>query len=576
MSLLDWAIKGRGTVRVVVTSAVLALGLVLVVWVGNRATRRELLTLLRGQAVSLRQTVAAAARSNFEGGKQAASELEASLLDSARLMAQLDERGILDEKFLDETANRSGLFRVSVYGPDRTPELSSDSGGPRRGFGPGFSRGYGGGLLDRLMDDEDTEEVTDIHVSRWGDWRGFAAVRRSGGGAIVLNVDASAIESLRGQTSLDALLADVVESANEVAYVIFEQGGLRITQGDAPEEPSDETPYIELVEGRTEDLLQRELEINGEPVLEFSGPILMDETTEASLRLGMYLDGLRQAEQRMLWQLALSLGASLALAGLGVGTVWLQRKYSVLSERHELAREALRRRDRLAAMGELSSTVAHEIRNPLNAIAMSAKRLRREFMDLAKVQDEDHLEADELLGVLEAETQRINQRVQQFLDFARPPRLAPRRIDLGELVREVVEGSRAMAANQAVELDVNTSDTGEVYVDPEQIRQALDNIVRNAIEATPEGGHVQLNTNRHSGGYEIAVADSGCGIEPEDLPRLFDLYFTTKPGGTGVGLAVTQQIVAAHGGTIEVESQMGQGTRMTIQLPRAIEKPIDE
>ncbi len=100
--------------------------------------------------------------------------------------------------------------------------------------------------------------------------------------------------------------------------------------------------------------------------------------------------------------------------------------------------------------------------------------------------------------------------------------------------------------------------------------------VRNAIEATPEGGHVQLNTNRHSGGYEIAVADSGCGIEPEDLPRLFDLYFTTKPGGTGVGLAVTQQIVAAHGGTIEVESQMGQGTRMTIQLPRAIEKPIDE
>ena len=573
MSLFDWATKGRGTARLVVTSALLALGLVLVVWVGNRATRRELLTLLRNQAVSLRQTVAAAARSNFEGGKQAASELESRMLNSARLMAQLDERGILDEKFLDETANRSGLFRVTVYGPDRTPELSSDSGGPRRGFGPGFARGYGGDLLDRLMDEEDTEEVTDIHVSRWGDWRGFAAVRRSGGGAILLNVDASAIESLRGQTSLDALLADVVESASEVAYVIFEEGGLRITHGDVPDEPSDETPYIEFVEGSTEDLRQRELAINGEPVLEFSGPIVMDETTEASLRLGMHLDGLRQAEQRMLWQLALSLGASLALAGLGVGTVWLQRKYSLLSARHELAREALRRRDRLAAMGELSSTVAHEIRNPLNAIAMSAKRLRREFMDLAKVKDEDQLEADELLGVLEAETQRINQRVQQFLDFARPPRLAPRRIDLAELVRELAEGSRAMAADQEVELDVNASDTGDVYVDPGQIQQALDNMVRNAIEATPEGGHVRLNARRHSGGYEIVVVDSGSGIEPEDLPRLFDLYFTTKSDGTGVGLAVTQQIVAAHGGTIEVESQMGHGTRMTILLPRAIEKP---
>ena len=98
-------------------------------------------------------------------------------------------------------------------------------------------------------------------------------------------------------------------------------------------------------------------------------------------------------------------------------------------------------------------------------------------------------------------------------------------------------------------------------------------MVRNAIEATPEGGHVRLNARRHSGGYEIVVVDSGSGIEPEDLPRLFDLYFTTKSDGTGVGLAVTQQIVAAHGGTIEVESQMGHGTRMTIQLPRAIEKP---
>jgi signal transduction histidine kinase len=424
------------------------------------------------------------------------------------------------------------------------------------------------------MENEETEEVTDIHVSRWGDWRGFAAVRRSRGGAIVLNVDASAVESLRRQASLDALLADVVESASEVAYVIFEQGGLRITHGDIQEESADEVPNVELVEGSNEDLHQRELDINDEPVLEFSGPILLDESTGASLSIGMRLNGLRQAERRMLWQLALSLGASLALAGLGVGTVWLQRKYSLLSERHQRAQEALHRRDRLAAMGELSSTVAHEIRNPLNAIAMSAKRLRREFLDSAKVQDEDRTDVDELLGVLEAETQRINQRVQQFLDYARPPHLAPQRTDLGELVRGVAEGSRAMAANREVRLEVDTSDAGQVFIDPGQIRQALDNIVRNAIEATPDGGHVHLKARRHSAGYEIDVVDSGHGIESEDLPRLFDLYFTTKPDGTGVGLAVTQQIITAHGGTIEVESRAGHGTRMTVKLPRAIEEPI--
>jgi signal transduction histidine kinase len=131
-----------------------------------------------------------------------------------------------------------------------------------------------------------------------------------------------------------------------------------------------------------------------------------------------------------------------------------------------------------------------------------------------------------------------------------------------------------MAANREIRLDVNTSDTGDVFVDAGQIRQALDNIVRNAIEATPDGGHVRMKARRHSAGYEIEVADSGHGIESEDLPRLFDLYFTTKPEGTGVGLAVTQQIITAHGGTIEVESRSGHGTRMTVKLPRAIEKPI--
>jgi signal transduction histidine kinase len=175
---------------------------------------------------------------------------------------------------------------------------------------------------------------------------------------------------------------------------------------------------------------------------------------------------------------------------------------------------------------------------------------------------------------LEAETQRINQRVQQFLDYARPPQLAPQRTDLSELVRDVAEGSRAVAANRDVRLAVEPSETGQVFVDAGQIRQALDNIVRNAIEATPDNGHVYLQARRRTAGYEIEVVDSGCGIDSEDLPRLFDLYFTTKPEGTGVGLAVTQQIITAHGGTIEVESRTGHGTRMTVKLPRAIEKPI--
>jgi signal transduction histidine kinase len=483
------------------------------------------------------------------------------MLATARMLVELDRRSVLDQNFLDELVRQNSLFRVTVYGSNREPEFASESSaGPQRGFGPGFAFGFGGDLLDRLFLDDEVTELTDLHISRWGDWRGFAAIQRARGGAIILNVDATAVETLKSQSSLDALLADIVESAEEVAYVIFDQEGLQITHGEVPDES--ETHSEESAAAP-----ERELVVQGRPVLELSGPIVMGESASASIRLGMRLDGVQRAESRMLWQLALSLAASLTLAVLGIGTVWLQRKYSLLSERHARAQEALRRRDRLAAMGELSSTVAHEIRNPLNAIAMSAKRLKREFLDAGCVPDEDRSEAEELLGVLEGETERIDQKVQQFLDYARPPRLTPRLTDLGELVLSVADGARAMGRSRGVTVESDVSGAGEARVDSEQMRQVLDNLLRNAIEATPEGGRVVLRARSRGNASEIEVADTGQGIAPEDLPRLFDLYFTTKAEGTGVGLAVSQQIVTGHGGTIEVDSRPGEGTRMTVKIP---------
>ena len=105
-------------------------------------------------------------------------------------------------------------------------------------------------------------------------------------------------------------------------------------------------------------------------------------------------------------------------------------------------------------------------------------------------------------------------------------------------------------------------------MDPAQLRQALDNLVRNAVDATPDGGRVVVAAQTRRSGHSIEVRDTGRGIEPDHLPKIFDLYFTTKPDGTGVGLAVTQQIVTAHGGAIEVDSEPGAGTTMTVRLPR--------
>jgi signal transduction histidine kinase len=253
-----------------------------------------------------------------------------------------------------------------------------------------------------------------------------------------------------------------------------------------------------------------------------------------------------------------------------IAFVGLRQEHGVLREQHARAQEALRRRDRLAAMGELASTVAHEVRNPLNAIGMSVQRLRREFLNSTP----DHgaatkAEHAELLDVLSSETSRINRIVQQFLEFARPPRLAPRPVDVAAFLTEVAANASAMAVERGISLETAIDHVGQANLDPDQFKQALDNLLRNAFDAAPAGSSVALQAARTEGGHRIVVEDHGPGIPADQLPRIFDLYFTTKAEGTGVGLAVTFQVIEAHGGTLEVDTELGRGTRMIIDLPSA-------
>jgi signal transduction histidine kinase len=134
-------------------------------------------------------------------------------------------------------------------------------------------------------------------------------------------------------------------------------------------------------------------------------------------------------------------------------------------------------------------------------------------------------------------------------------------------VSGIVGALRAVADSRHVSLSTDLGDGVTVMLDADQMRQALDNIILNAIEATPEQGAVSVRAAVIGSDIVIEVHDTGAGISPDHLPRIFDLYFTTKSSGTGVGLAVTQQIVAAHGGTIEVDSALSRGTTMRIRIP---------
>ena len=233
-----------------------------------------------------------------------------------------------------------------------------------------------------------------------------------------------------------------------------------------------------------------------------------------------------------------------------------------LSEKVALEAD-LRRRDRLASMGALASGVAHEVRNPLNAISVIVQRLRREFTPQT-----DEGEYRQLTQVVAGEVERVNRIIQQFLELARPPALAKTRVELASILERAAETVEPQMLAAGLRLERDFAGVGEAQVDADQLHQALLNLLVNAVEATDEG-HIRLAARSLPEGWvEIGVADTGSGIPAEDAERIFDLYFTTKAAGTGLGLSLVHRIVSEHGGRVEVQSERGAGTRFVILLPR--------
>jgi signal transduction histidine kinase len=228
----------------------------------------------------------------------------------------------------------------------------------------------------------------------------------------------------------------------------------------------------------------------------------------------------------------------------------------------------LRKRDRLAAAGTLAAGVAHEIRNPLSALELNLRLLRDEVTSLCTTGGD----IEEYFEILFAETRRLNRITSSFLQLSRPEPLARVRVAFHHPVLQVARlvNREAQEKNISLVLDLAGGDP-EVLGDSTKLEQVCLNILINAMQAMPTGGVINVATalNWSDGRKFISLvfADQGVGISPENLPRLFDPYFTTRSDGTGLGLAIADRIVTDHGGKILVESTVGVGTVMTVCLP---------
>jgi two-component system, NtrC family, sensor histidine kinase HydH len=223
------------------------------------------------------------------------------------------------------------------------------------------------------------------------------------------------------------------------------------------------------------------------------------------------------------------------------------------------AEEAVRRSDRLAALGQLSAGLAHELRNPLGTIKASAEMLS------AQVSAENDV-AREMAGFISTEVDRTNSLVTRFLQFARPLQVRLEPADLTHMLDRAI----AEAAREAPEIAIYTNYAPEIPpfpFDAELMERVFYNLVLNAAQATAPGGAVTVKTRANGSMAEIAVIDRGVGIDPKQRDSIFNPFFTSKPTGVGLGLAIVAKIVDEHGGKIAVESEPGKGSIFCVILP---------
>ncbi|HIE11482.1 MAG TPA: PAS domain-containing protein [Kiritimatiellae bacterium] len=244
------------------------------------------------------------------------------------------------------------------------------------------------------------------------------------------------------------------------------------------------------------------------------------------------------------------------------GAVVIARDVERQREEHSRMIES----ERLKAITILAGSVAHEIGNPLNSLNIHLQLLQRE---LEKLEHERRQYLLELLDVARQEVGRLDRIIHQFLRALRPVPLEPKPTDLRKLVEETLAFMRVELENRDVLVEVEAPDKlPAALVDPEQVRQAFYNIVRNAAQAMERGGMLQISLDFTDRFVAVAFRDTGSGISPERMGRLFEPFASSKADGSGLGMLIVQRVVRDHGGEIEIQSRPGRGTSITLFLPR--------
>jgi signal transduction histidine kinase len=567
--------------RVLLPRYFLASGLLLIViaslyiFFEAQRLRRELLLQTEDKAMALAKAMEANVKNAIVGNALLEDLIGQRLLDNARLIDQLLLSRAVDQALLKEISAMNRLQKIDLLDPQGQPWEST-------ALPPMAAKKEGEELLQRRP-----QTISYMWGKRWrlpgkkgeepaaeppprvkekefwkGSAFGVAVGARSFPGIIAVHANADYVLNFEKEIGVQSQIEDLSRRSDS-EFVSFLDSNLNVVAHTDPDRVGQQENEPLVLKAKVERRLLSQIveSSGGKRYFEVVKPIVLDESNLGFLQIGLSLGSMEVAWHNSL-RAIVTLGLAVLAAGiLGMSAIF-HNQHSYMKEVRDLEAEVLHR-ERLSALGNLAATVAHEVRNPLNSISMGLQRLKTEFRP---TQDED--EYSHLTQLMLEEVYRLNAIVEQFLSLARPLEIKPEELRLHDILKELAELEEGKAKQSKTQIRVVAPpDLPLLKADREYLRQTLLNLVLNGLQAMPDGGTLTLEANASNGNLLITITDTGVGISQENLPRIFEPYFTTKPKGSGLGLAIARRIVEAHGGTIAVSSEAGQGCRFRISLP---------